>query len=538
MAACIGYIHEELERRKVDEKTILNTELLCEESILKLVKCAPEGASVFIRVRRSFDGVSIQINAKGEAVTELSEGGTILYAAQTLENDNDALDTGLLILKANEDRIRYSHLDGYNKILIKSKKNTRSGMFRTMFALVTAIIIGLIFKTFVPESINTALCDYVFQPIKTMFISALNIIVGPVVFFSIATCISQFTNLSELGKIGAKVMGLYFLTTLLAVFVGMAAFHLINPGEFGFAFKGGVDTAEIAVNTDANTSILNTIINIVPSNLVKPFAESNTLQIIFLSILLGVAVGMIGSYSRIIKDLFEACNALFLTVTTMIAKLIPLAVFCSMFIMIIRIGADSMMAMLGMVCTDLLGFFCMMVIYGLLILFIAWLNPITFFKKNWEGMINAFALSSSNAAMPRNIQICTEKLGISPKVCNFSIPLGATINMDGGSVHFAVTFMFLAKLYGVEVPQAAMFSVVLTIILLSLGTPGVPGATLVCLGVLLQQVGVPIAAIGIVMGVDPLLDMFRTMSNTTGDMAVTLIVAKTEGLLDIKKFKS
>ena len=136
------------------------------------------------------------------------------------------------------------------------------------------------------------------------------------------------------------------------------------------------------------------------------------------------------------------------------------------------------------------------------------------------------------------MQICTEKLGISPKVCNFSIPLGATINMDGVSIHLAIVSMFLAKVYGVEVPAASLFSICITIVILSLGTPGIPGASLVCTGILLQQIGVPLEAIGLIIGVDALLDMFRTLSNTTGDMAVTLIVARLEKLLDINKYLS
>ena len=135
------------------------------------------------------------------------------------------------------------------------------------------------------------------------------------------------------------------------------------------------------------------------------------------------------------------------------------------------------------------------------------------------------------------MQICTEKMGISPKVCNFSIPLGATINMDGVSVYLAVATLFLAKMYGVAIPESALVSIIITIVMLSLGAPGVPGASLVCLGVLLNQVGVPIEAIGLIMGIDSLLDMCRTVSNTTGDMAVTIIVARLENFLDIKKYK-
>jgi len=254
--------------------------------------------------------------------------------------------------------------------------------------------------------------------------------------------------------------------------------------------------------------------------------------------LLGVAVGKIGEYSRVLQDFFSACNELFTTVTSMIAKLIPIAVFCAMFIMIVSVGTDSLVAMFGMASTEIIALICMMIIYGILIIIIARINPLIFYRKDLPGMLTSFSLSSSNAAMPGNIAICTDKLGISPKVCNFSIPLGATVNMDGTSIHLAVATLFLAKVYGVSIPDAQMVSIIITIIMLSLGTPGVPGASLVCLSVLLAQVGVPIEAIGLIMGIDSLLDMCRTVSNTTGDISVSLIVAKTEGLLDMETYNN
>jgi len=159
-------------------------------------------------------------------------------------------------------------------------------------------------------------------------------------------------------------------------------------------------------------------------------------------------------------------------------------------------------------------------------------NPWIFFRKMKESMLTSFTLSSSSAAMPTNIRTCTDKLGISPKVCNFSIPLGATINMDGTCISLVLSGLFLAKMYGVNVPASALPALALTIILLSLGCPGVPGAGLVCLGIVLEQLGVPIGAIGLVIAIDPVLDMFDTMSNTTGDIACATITASKEGLLN------
>ena len=180
----------------------------------------------------------------------------------------------------------------------------------------------------------------------------------------------------------------------------------------------------------------------------------------------------------------------------------------------------------------------MIAFYGLMVLVAARLNPIQFFKNIKEGMLTSFTLCSSSAAMPTNLKICTDKLGIHPKLCNFSIPLGAAVNMDGTCIYLSVMSLFLARAYAVEVTPSMIASVVVTIILLSLGAPGVPGNALISIGVVLVQLGVPVEAIGLIIAVNPISDMFDTVNNITGDMAATLIVARNENLIDIDKFNA
>lgn len=200
--------------------------------------------------------------------------------------------------------------------------------------------------------------------------------------------------------------------------------------------------------------------------------------------------------------------------------------------MLVHLGGSSFLSLLGYTMTNILMIMIMLFIYGLLVMSLGRLNPVVFFRKCRESMITSFTLSSSTAAMPVNIRTCTDKLGISPKVCNFSIPLGATINMDGTCISLVLQGLYLAKMYGVEVKPSAIVPLAITIILLSLGCPGVPGAGLVCAGIVLEQLGVPISAMGLIIAIDPILDMFDTMSNTTGDVACATITASNEKLLD------
>ena len=183
-------------------------------------------------------------------------------------------------------------------------------------------------KTFVPDTVNTALNDNIFSSISTMFLNALKMIVGPVVFFSIVSSISQFGDLKEVGRIGGKIMGFYMLTTVLAILSSTGIFYVFQPGDPRLASKLTADVSAIA-SSDVSISIKDTIVNIIPSNFVKPFLESNMLQLIFLAILIGIALGKIGDYSKILKDIFEACNSLFLKITVILVQFIPIATFAS-----------------------------------------------------------------------------------------------------------------------------------------------------------------------------------------------------------------
>ncbi len=216
----------------------------------------------------------------------------------------------------------------------------------------------------------------------------------------------------------------------------------------------------------------------------------------------------------------------------------PLAVFCSIMSMMLTMGIKTIVSVLGMFGTFLLGLLSMMVVYCLLMLLIGRLNPLPFVRKYAPSMLQVFSLASSNASIPVNMDACEKKIGISRRIFSLSIPLGATLNMDGTCVHLAVFALALAKTYGVEITGSAMLSMIISIIVLSMGAPGIPGAGLICLSVLLTQMNVPVEAIGLVMGIDSLCGMFRCMSNCLGDVAVSTIVAKSENELDAKIYNS
>ena len=357
------------------------------------------------------------------------------------------------------------------------------------------------------------------------------------VFLSIVTCFSQFKSIGELGRIGVKVMGMYLLTTIFAVILGIGFFTIFQPGSWGFALTGELASTTVSVDiSDVNISLLDTIINIVPSNFVQPFVDSDTLQLIFLAVICGISVGKIREYFEVLQELFEALYSLFMTMTNIFIKVMPLAIFSSMTIMIVDTGAQSLLYIFQVMGLYILSVVAMLCVYGLLVMLLGKSNPIIFFRNVRESMLTSFILSSSSAAIPTTLRTCTDKMGISPKICNFSIPLGATINMDGNCTFYAIMGLFLARAFGVAVPMSSMLSFSVTIMLLSLATPGVAGSGIIMLATVLKSINVPVEAIGLLMGLYSLMGMTQTLCNTTGDVAVTLIVAKTENLFDQEIF--
>ena len=525
------FIDTSLTSLGINKKLIQKTELIAEEMIQDLSKHAFKGAALKVQVLRRLGETSVNLSMNGQAFEPYSGGESI---------DEDA-SVGVIrsvLLRSYGENFKYRNKNNVNLVRIVADQAAQKLNNSALYALVLGLIFGILARNLFPQPVNELLCGYILDPIKTVFMHAIKIIVAPVVFFSIVSCFSQFGSLSDVGKLGVKVVGMYLLTTVIAVFVGLSVFNIAQPGEFGFALSSDLSGQAVNVDTSVDTSILSTVLNIVPSNFLSPFLESDTLQLIFLAILCGLSVGTIGQYSAMLKELFDALNSLFLSITTMITKFIPIVGFVSIALLIINLSIDNLMAILSAALSHCLAICIMICIYGLLVLVLGRLNPIKFFKNDREGMITAFTLSSSSASVPTNMRICTDKMGISPVVANFSIPLGATINMDGVCIYLTVFGLFMAKAYGIPISLPSLISLCFTIVLLSLGAPGVPGCALICLGVVLETLNIPMEALGLIIAVNPILDMFDTVNNTTGDVAAAVIVARSEKMLDVEKFNS
>lgn len=523
----LAFIEAELDKLKVGKKLSMRAMLIAEEIISDFIEYAEPESTLTVSVRRAFGDTVIYIRSSGSRYDPYDGGDPDEDSGRAIRS---------VLLRSVGDKLRYSHKNGVNSASITVGQNDGNMLTYTVAALVIGVLAGILLKYVFPAGVSGALNDYVLIPVSTIFINAMMMIVGPLIFFSIVTSISQFNSLSEFGKIGAKVLGMYLLTSVAAVIIAFALVFTFKPGTDSEAMNIMKSTIGISETETVETSVIGTLESIVPSNIVNPFLESNTIQIIFLAVICGAAVGKLGKHSGMIKELFESLNSLFITITSFITRLLPVVVFACVCLQVENLNAESAIAIASFFGTFVLGVLAMLIFYGVLIVVMGRLNPIRFYKKNREGMITSFSLASSSAAIPTNIRICTDKMGISPKVCNFSIPLGATINMDGGCIFLVVSSMFLANLCRVDVPVSALISMSIAVVLLSLSAPGIPGAGLVVNNIVLAIIGVPVESFSLIVGIYAFVDMLMTLNNTTGDVAASLIVARSEGLVDLNVF--
>lgn len=533
----VSFIQSSLEECGSERKSIIRTLLLTEELLVKLIgsQTKESEGSVWIQVTSMFGETRIRIWGKGEKL-EIPESITSLVDADDPEAEEVIRN---IVLKAYQDNLNMKYRNGINTVSIRVAASRYRQLLLTLDAMVLGIFTGIILKMFAPQTFTAILSDDLFSPVSTMFLNAVKFVVAPLVFFSIASCIGDYGDMKALGRIGGKVIGTYFFTSLLAVFLGAGIYGIFRIGDPALA--GAVtDAASSAIekSTAVSTSAKDMIMGIIPSDIITPFLNMDMLQVIFIAFLLGFTTKKIGQYSETFRTALNTGNAVFSQATAIIISFMPVSVFCSMAKMIISLDIKNLLKLLTWPATIYFADILMICVYGLLLLIIGRLNPVTFFRKFSPAMLSAFTMASSSATIPVSIEICKDRLGIAKKVYSFSIPLGATINMDGSCITQMISALFMAKIFGVPITMSLVLSMALTIFVLSVGAPGVPGGALVCIALLLPQYGIPVEGISLIMGLYSLVGMMQTCVNVTGDATVTTIVAKSEGLMDMEKFRS
>ena len=360
-----------------------------------------------------------------------------------------------------------------------------------------------------------------------IFIASLKLLVVPLVFFSLVCGASNLSDGSSMGRIGLKTLALYMFTTAIAITLALTVATTVNPGL-------GIDllTSTEFVAKEA-PSLKQVLINIFPTNPLKSMVDGNMLQVIVFAILVGVAISRCGDIGIRVRASLQDWNEVIMRLILMMMSVAPIGVFCLMVTLFATMGLSAIADLIKYFLTVILVLFLhFSLTYSILVRLLAGLNPITFYRRFSPVMAYAFSTSSSNATLPITLEAVQHRIGVKNEVASFTVPLGATINMDGTAIMQGVATVFIAQAYNIDISLTGYLMVILTATLASIGTAGVPGVGLITLALVLQQVGLPVEGIALIIGVDRLLDMIRTAINVTGDAAVSTIVGRTEGKFD------
>lgn len=404
-------------------------------------------------------------------------------------------------------------------------------------ALLAGAVTGVCLNYLVPGSYfkDAILVDGLLYLIGTGFIRLMQMLVVPLVMCSLVCGSMAIGDTKTLGKVGVKTILFYLFTTAMAISVALALAAVIRPGV-GLNMEA-VEAAEVTIGQD--TDFIATLLAIIPTNIFTSMANGDMLPIIVFSLFLGIMLAKLGPKASTVANVFNQFNDIMMEMTSTVMKAAPFGVFCMIARTFATTGFDAFIPMAKYMFSVILALAIQcFVVYQLLLFVFTGLNPLTFLKKFFPVMQFAFSTSTSNATIPLSIETLDTKLGVSKRVSSFTIPLGATINMDGTSIMQGVAVVFIAEAFGYPLTPAMLLTVIATATMASIGTAGVPSVGLITLSMVLTSVGLPTEGITLIMGIDRILDMLRTAVNITGDAVCTLIVSKQEGAVDLRTFNT
>ena len=492
--------------------------LMAEETLMTMIEHTT-GEEVTINVSYIGGTLRIRIVAKGETFDPLEV------------NDDNPMRAALMKSFAGD--IRSKNQKGTNVITISANKSRYLLIYRLVAGGLAGLLISLLLKVAAPAETCRWIATEIMATGETLFMNCLNMLIPPLIFFSIASAIVSFGDTSQLGRVGGKILGIYAMTTVFATAFGFILVEIFKPYRLGSTVLSTVETSQPAVKLSFKDSIIN--------NIIKSFLEADTIQIIFLAVIIGLAITAVGAKSEAFQKIISAGNEVFLKLTNALVGFMPVLIFCILSKTILGGGTEKNgmgLPIIAGIGVYLLAIVVLLVFYHLLLMILGKLKPLTFTKKYLPYLLQIVGTGSSSAAIPLNMKICDD-LGIDKKIYSLSIPLGATVKMDGTTVYVAVFGLLLARLYGIPINLPTYFTMTFAILMLSAGAPPVVGASIICLTAFLKTLGLPVAeAVAMVLGIEVFAGLLRTANNAVCDMVGSLIVANQEGLLDKEKYYS
>lgn len=514
-----------LREHNTDAKDIQTALLLLEEISVRFLEHSPD-VPVKVRVRNRFGSINMSLSNEAEdfnPISEIKDWGT--------ESENYFR---TLIFRANAEKLDYARQNGRNVVNIKARKPKNRMMVLALLMLVAGTVLGLVMVHIMGVGSAKAFDYQVFETVSAMFFNALGMLIIPMIFCSVVTTIAGLSSLSDTGRLGGKALRTYMTTTALAILVGFGSAYLFLPRKLPDAVmtlaEGHATASTVQLGRD-------TLIGLIPKDIVAPIQNANIMQVMLLAVFVGMALGVLGEKIQVLNRLIEDLTNLFQTLVNMVAAFMPLVTLTATASLMINVGLPVIPLLGRLILTEIIAVAIMWVIYSLQ-LGIRGISPIPF----WRALPGYFRKSGlpnySGAYLPYSMELCTRKFGVSPRVTSFTTSLGATINMDGACVHFVLCSILFARLYNVELDANMIATIAIAVFILSMGDSAVQNSSLISMTSILTMMGVPTSALGLILGVDAVLDMFRCGSNIIGDLSATLTIGKSEGEMDREKYNA
>lgn len=400
---------------------------------------------------------------------------------------------------------------------------------RILWALALGAVTGILINVFA-DNWFAPLDGYLFTPLGTIFLNLIKMLIVPLVFFSISVGVANIGDPKKLGRMGGKTIGFFLTTTAVAITLGIILAVILKPGA-----SGSFDTTNLEYKANQAPPVTETLLGIIPANPISAMASGDMLAIIFFALFIGIGVASLGEKVEIFKRFLEQGNELMMFLVGLVMKFAPIGTFGLIASAVGKQGFDALKAMflymLVVVLALAIHFF---IVYGGAMKLLAKRNPFHVMKEFIPAITVAFSTSSSSASLPVSMEIAQNRLGVPKPISSFVQPLGATINMDGTAIMQGVATIFIAQVFNVDLSISDMIVVILTAVLASIGTAAVPGAGMIMLAMVLESVGLPVAGIALIIGIDRLLDMTRTLVNITGDLTCALYIAESEKKHEMK----
>lgn len=397
------------------------------------------------------------------------------------------------------------------------------------------VLLGLGLGIVVGASLNYFHLDHygeAIKPVGSIFLNLIKMLMVPLIFVSLVSGVISMHDPAKMGRVGGKTIALYLLTTAFAVALGLITANIIQPGIGAILPDAEAGTARV-------TTISDMLVGMFPQNPVKAFADGQVLQIIVFSLLFGISINMAGEKAKPVRDFFESAAEVLYKLVHIVMEVAPYGVFALIAWVSATQGPDVFLKLVKIVlCLYIACLAQIFLVYVNIVALVARLSPIRFLQGIIDAQTVAFSTSTSAGTLPVTLANVQDNLGVSKSVSSFVLPLGATINMDGTAIYMGIAAVFTAQAIGVDLSMAQYVTIILTGTLASIGAASIPSAGLIIMPMVLSSVGLPLGAIALFAGIDRIMDMMRTATNITGDAMVSVLVAKSEGELDLESFNA